>query len=181
MRYFGTHNKSKRYAHPAIIFMHLLLYIYFLQPHLWYMEVSGLEVALELLLPAYTMATATQDPSRICNLCQSLQQCWILNPLSEARNWTCILTDTSWVLHPLSHNVDSYFYALLFTSTGIKVTPNFKLFHWIILCEYLDYRSNFWGCSVYIHLLGCTTQACKACSCPALRENREEFPSWRSG
>ena len=30
-----------------------------------------------------------------CNLCQNSWQCWILNPLSKARNWTCVFTDTS--------------------------------------------------------------------------------------
>ena len=34
----------------------------------------------------YTTATATLDLSHICNLHQSLQKHWILNPLSEARN-----------------------------------------------------------------------------------------------
>ena len=34
----------------------------------------------------YTTATAMPDPSRSCNLCYSLRQCWILNPLSEARD-----------------------------------------------------------------------------------------------
>jgi len=37
------------------------------------------------------------DPSLICNLHRSSRQCRILNPLSEARDGTCILTDTSWV------------------------------------------------------------------------------------
>ena len=27
---------------------------------------------------------------RMCDLCYSLQRCWILNPLSEARDGTCI-------------------------------------------------------------------------------------------
>ena len=40
---------------------------------------------------ACATATATQDPS--CHPCHSLQQCWILNPLSKARDRTCILTD----------------------------------------------------------------------------------------
>ena len=37
----------------------------------------------------------------------SLWQCWILNPMSEARDGTRILMDTSWVLNLLSHNESS--------------------------------------------------------------------------
>ena len=43
---------------------------------------------------AYATATATPDPSSICNLRHSLQQHWIFNLLSEARDWTHILRDT---------------------------------------------------------------------------------------
>ena len=72
------------------------------------MEVPRLGVELELQLPAYTTATATatatQDPSHICDLHTHLQQHWILNLLSEARDWTCILMVTSPVLNWLSHN-----------------------------------------------------------------------------
>ena len=39
-------------------------------------------------------ATATMDPRRIFDLCQSLPQRWILNPLSEAREQTRILMYT---------------------------------------------------------------------------------------
>ena len=35
-----------------------------------------------------TRATATWDPSHVCILHQSSQQCWILNPLSKARDRT---------------------------------------------------------------------------------------------
>ena len=45
-------------------------------------------VKLELWLPAYATATATQDPSCICDLHHSSQQHQILNPLSEARDRT---------------------------------------------------------------------------------------------
>ena len=54
---------------------------------------SGLGVKLELQLSAYT--TATADPSRICELCCRLRLCQILNPLSEARDQTCILKETT--------------------------------------------------------------------------------------
>ena len=46
---------------------------------------SQARVYSELLLPAYTTATAKPDLSRVCNLHYSSWQCRILNPLSEAR------------------------------------------------------------------------------------------------
>ena len=61
------------------------------------MDVPRLGVKLELQLLAYTTATVTPDLSRVCNLHHSLQQRQILNPLSGARDLTCILIDTSWV------------------------------------------------------------------------------------
>ena len=68
------------------------------------MKVPRLGVESELQLLAYATATATPDPSRICNLHHSLWQHWILNPLREARDRIHMLTDTSQVLNPLSHN-----------------------------------------------------------------------------
>ena len=49
----------------------------------------------ELQLPAYTTATATLDLSSVCDLHHSLQQHWILNPQSEARDLTHILIEAS--------------------------------------------------------------------------------------
>ena len=54
-----------------------------------------LGVELELQLPAYAMATAMGDLSRICNLHHSSRQCLILNPLGEARDRPRILMDPS--------------------------------------------------------------------------------------
>ena len=59
-----------------------------LQSHLQYMEVPRLGVALELQLPA------TPAPSLIFDRRCCLQQCQVLNPLSEAGNRTHILTET---------------------------------------------------------------------------------------
>ena len=61
---------------------------------MWYMEVLGLEVELELQLLACITATAMPFPSCICDPHLSLWQCQIYNPLSEARFRTHILTDT---------------------------------------------------------------------------------------
>ena len=59
-------------------------------PHVRHMEVPRLQ------LPAYTTtATATWDLSHICDLCCRLQPGQPLDPLSEARNRSFILMDTS--------------------------------------------------------------------------------------
>ena len=68
------------------------------------MEVPQLGVKSELQLPAYTTAKETQDPSSICNLRRSLQQCQILNTLSEARDQNRILMDTLLGSNQLSPN-----------------------------------------------------------------------------
>ena len=73
----------------------------------WHMEVPRLGAELELQLLAYTTATASQEPSPICDLYHSSQQCWILNPLSESRDRNCVLMDARRVCHLLSHNGNS--------------------------------------------------------------------------
>ena len=55
------------------------------------MEVPRLGGGSELQLPAYATATATPDPSFGCHLHPSSPQYWIHNPLSKARDRTCIL------------------------------------------------------------------------------------------
>ena len=64
------------------------------------MEVPRLGFELELLLLTHATATATPDLSCVCDLHQSSQKCWILNPLSEARYQTHILMDTSQICFP---------------------------------------------------------------------------------
>ena len=59
----------------------------------WHMEVRRLGVQSELQVPAYARATATPDPSHVCNPHHSSQQCWILNPLRPG-----IKPATSWFL-----------------------------------------------------------------------------------
>ena len=87
--------------------MILATHFFFLRPHLWHMEVPRLGVKLELQMQAYATASATPDPSCICDLHHSLQQHLILYQMSKARDQTCILIHTSihtsGVLNPLSH------------------------------------------------------------------------------
>ena len=61
----------------------------------WHMEVPKLRVQSELQLLAYTTATATQDPSPVCDLHHSSGQRQIPDPLSRARNRTYFLRDTN--------------------------------------------------------------------------------------
>ena len=61
--------------------------------HLRHMEVPRLGVNSELQQHNST-ATAVRDPSHICDLHHSSQQCRIPDPLSEARDQTHILMDT---------------------------------------------------------------------------------------
>ena len=69
-------------------------FFFFLGLCLWHMGVPRLGVESELQLPAIATATATWDPNSISSLHCSLQQSWILNPLSKARD----RTTSSWIL-----------------------------------------------------------------------------------
>ena len=97
------------------------------------MEISRLGVQLELLLLAWATATATPDPSHISELHHSSQQFQIFNPLSKARDQTCVLMDASkicfhWAMTgtPLiSH----------FVLKIILEIPNSKLEHTIVIKE----------------------------------------------
>ena len=81
--------------HFSTLFAFSVLFCCFLGPHPQHMEVPRLGVELELQLLAYTAATAKQDPSCMCDLHHSLWQHWIPNLLSEAKDGTWILMNTS--------------------------------------------------------------------------------------
>ena len=61
------------------------------------MKVPRIGVILELQLPAYT--TAIPKLSLVWDLHHSSWQHWILDPLMEARDPTCILMGTTWVCY----------------------------------------------------------------------------------
>ena len=95
-------------ARPGCLLLRDFFFFFvFLGLNLWHMEVPRLGVESELWMLAYTIATATPDPRHICDLHYSSWQQWILNLLIEARDQTLILTYTSWVHKPLSHDRNS--------------------------------------------------------------------------
>ena len=77
------------------------------------MEVSRLGVELKLYLLAYTTAKEMQDPNHVCNHHHSSWQRWILNLLSEARDWTCVPVDVNQI-------------HFLWAMTGTPYIYNFK-------------------------------------------------------
>ena len=77
-----------------------LFFCLLLEPHSHHMEVSRLGVKSELQPLGYIIATAVPDPGHICDPQHSSWQCWIFNPLSEARDRTCVLMDTSQIHFP---------------------------------------------------------------------------------
>ena len=85
----------------------LLSCFLFLGPHAQHIEVPRLGVELELPLLAYATTTATQDPSHVCDLHHSSREHWIPDPLSEARDRTCILMGTRSDSFLLRHNRNS--------------------------------------------------------------------------
>ena len=73
----------------------ILFYFFgFFGLHPWHMEVPRLGVQSELQLLAYITATAMPDPSCICDLHHSSQQCQILNHCARPG----IEPASSWVL-----------------------------------------------------------------------------------
>ena len=87
---------SKHLSSFRFSFFSFFFFLFFLGPHLQHMEVPRLGVESELLLLAYTTATAMRDLSCVCNLHHSSSQCQIFNPLRKARDWNCGLKDASW-------------------------------------------------------------------------------------
>ena len=107
---------------PFSFFLPFCLSVCLFGLHLWHKEVPRLGIRLELQLLAYTTATATPDPIHVCNLHhssrphsswhQSSLQHWILNPVSRARDQTCVLMVTSWVCYNLAKTQTPYFFLL---------------------------------------------------------------------
>ena len=83
------------------------------------MEIPRLGASSELQLPPYATATAMQDPGHIFDLHHSARQCWIPNPLSEARDQTHILLYTSRFVSAMpQRELQNYSYIEDFSENG---------------------------------------------------------------
>ena len=86
----------------------------------------------------------------------SLWQCWILNPLSEARNWTCIHTETTSGSEPAEPQGELLFLpdSVLVGYMSLESCP-FLLgcqicYHIIVLLLFLYFCSISWDFSFFI-------------------------------
>ena len=112
---FNLNNMSKRRNQKNVVFLLFLVFFF----HLQHTEVPRLGVKLELRLPAYTTATVKPYPSCIWDLYHSSWQCWMLNPLSGARDRTLILMDIRFVAHWATMGTTQMF--LIFYSTESNI------------------------------------------------------------
>ena len=65
--------------------------------HLWHMEVSRLGVKSELQLACLHNSHSNVGSELLSVTYTTAQQRWLFNPVREARDWTHIFMDTSWV------------------------------------------------------------------------------------
>ena len=101
------------------VFFVLFCFVFpvFLGPHPGHMAVPRLGVKSELYLPTYATATAMPDLSHVCNLHHSSWQPQIFNPLSEARDRTCVFMLTGKI---------PFCWAITGTSDFFFLIPNLK-------------------------------------------------------
>ena len=85
---------------------------------------------IETTVTGYTTATATQDLSCIFSLHHSSWQCWILNPLSKARDQTCKLMVPSQTCFPCAMMGTLFFFFKLKMHSNYSYTdpPNRMIF-----------------------------------------------------
>ena len=100
------------------------------------MEVPRLGVESELQPPVYTAATATWDPSHVCDLYHSSRQHQILNPLSKGRDQTLVLMDASqirfWGTWELPFSLLNI--SFRFTMEWLNMWIQFHVHSWMIFC-----------------------------------------------
>ena len=111
---------------------------------------TGVESKLQL--PAYTTALARPEPRRVCDLCHSSWQCWIVNPTEWGQGLN-LCPHGYWLgLLPLSHDrnshlgtlLDSFLLSLIRAKLYEELRSKLCRVHKIILgWVFLDL--SFWG------------------------------------
>ena len=131
-----------------LLFHFIYLFIFVsLGPQPQHMEVPRLGAKSELQLLACAPATATPDLSHVCNPHHSSWQRWILNLLSEARVWTCILMVANqirfrWAMAGTPTSAFQYLHNMWICRNLVKVLlTTFPFFskYFLLLTNTMDY------------------------------------------
>ena len=123
-RLLATQNETYKKLSKLFGFFFCFFCLFFLGPH-----------PRQLQLPTYTTATATPDQSRVFDVHHSSWQRQILNPLSEARDRTCILMGASQIcfccttkeLHIFNTIISPFSKTPKFLWSTLKRKPNTSL------------------------------------------------------
>ena len=157
------------------------------------MEVPRLGIESELQLLAYIMATAIRDPICIYDLHHSSWQWRILNPLSEIRDWTCVLMDTSqahycWATMgtPLiSLKTTFLLAALLFSKRSSAIFKSSLLSYHLNTTKYTHSKHAFHGFEQICTYIEPLLQSRYRISCPPTKapwgHEILKFPRWFGG
>ena len=97
---------SQRY-NTMVLF---LFFFCFLGSNLRHMEVPGLEGLIRAVAVGLSHSHSNPGFEPLMHLHHSSRQCWILNPLSKARDRTRNLMVPSWIRQPLSHDGNSSYF-----------------------------------------------------------------------
>ena len=125
------------------------------------MKFPRLGIESELQLLAYVMVSEMRDPSCIFKLPHSSQQHPIPDPMSEARDRTHILMDTSWISFPLGHNGNSSCWLFLMLTfyinpylNKIYLSRQFSCLH--VFSPKMNHLGHLTTCKASMESLSCS-------------------------
>ena len=129
---------------------------------------------------AYSTATAMADPSCVCSLHHSSQQCPIFNPLSGARDQTHILIDTigfltCWAITTPHVNFNVKNHVKFSCKLRGKMSPTFPWLHFIQYCIKTVVVFFFFSFFFFFFFFGCP-MACGVPG-PGIRSKPQLWPT----
>ena len=115
------------FTHNLVLIFLFFCFICFLGPHPQHMEIPRVGVKSELQWLAYTTATTTQDPSRVCNLHHRSLTQWVRLGIEPTSSWILVRfvnhrartgTPNTWFLkhvscHPVATRSEPHLWPLL--------------------------------------------------------------------
>ena len=108
---------------------YIYVYSFLGGPHSQHMEVSQLGIESELQLPAYTIGTATQYPSCVCDLHLSSLAHWERSEIEPASSWLLVRFINHWAMMGTPIFADSLNSSHLPKEVLSKDTLNLPLLH----------------------------------------------------